>query len=69
MTPHDIEVLMHYYMCLYPHPRSDSIFVKGSIQVLQEHGLLTPDGEHVTKKGKTFVKSLCSVPVPAGDAN
>lgn len=74
MTPHDIRVLMHYQTCSGPHPNLDSIFVQMAIKTLLNSGLIYPLGERgamydTTEKGKTFVKSLCSVPVPAGDAN
>lgn len=74
MTPHDIMVLMHYETCCGPHPVLDSIFVQMAIKTLLDIGLIQRKGERAdvydtTEKGKTYVKSLCSIPVPTGDTN
>jgi hypothetical protein len=66
-SPNNIEVLLHYYRTLHPHPRIDAPAVKEATDMLFEHGCITPEdtgGYTTTAKGAAWVQALCNVECP-----
>lgn len=67
MTPNEINVLLHYHVCIEEHPRVNARAIEKAIKFWISHGVFTEDGMgviKVTEKGRTLVEMLCSTPLP-----
>ena len=67
MTPNDIEILIHCYVCPRPHPRASA---PGVVETLNEFvflGLVEKYGNtmyRTTDRGKAYMEMLCTLPLP-----
>jgi len=72
MTCNDIEILLHYYGSLVPHPRFEEPAVIKSLQKFVQDDVLKPrDGSNfcdrdfeTTSKGNALVALLCNTKLP-----
>jgi len=73
MTPNDIDVLLHYYVCTEHHPRADAPWVKDSLRFWIKEEILVaeadpiPQGCHglvISERGECFIKELLATPLP-----
>ena len=67
MTPIKLEILLHYFACSGPYPRSSAPAVQDAITYLITHDLLERCAEQpydVTEKGAAYIKHLLSIPFP-----
>jgi len=67
MTPHDIRVLLHYYVSPEPYPTSP--ILSDTLQSFIQRGIISPhvdaeSGFRVTPKGGKLVQMLCDTPDP-----
>lgn len=67
MTPNDIEVLIHCYVCTEPHPRRNDPDVRDAIDMFLKEGLIYEDGSgcySTTERGIAHLEQLGDVPFP-----
>ena len=67
MTPCEIEVMLHCYYSLVPHPRLRYPAINEALNNLWNLNLIKPTKENVfgaTEKGKAWVAMICATPIP-----
>ena len=67
MTPNDIEILIHCYVCPRPHPRISAPAVVEALNEFVFLGLVERDSHntyHTTDRGKAYMEMLCTLPLP-----
>jgi len=67
MTPNDIEILLHHYVCPGdPHPRLHAPAVRESIRDFVADGILEQQDQSyaTTTKGRALIAMLCRTELP-----
>ena len=68
MTPNDLEILIHYYVSIVPHPRLNTPEIQHSIEKFVSDGIfklyVIGNKTRITEKGKAWLKTILSVPYP-----
>lgn len=68
LTPHNVDVLMHYYTSPEPHERAENEGVQETIRSLCELGAMEihpcTGKPRTTPLGIAWIKAICNVPRP-----
>lgn len=68
MTPIKLEILLHYFACSEPYPRSSAPAVQDAVHFLVIKDLLATGNDdqpfYVTERGAAYIKHLLTIPFP-----
>ena len=67
LTPNELEILIHYYICSEKHPRFDAPAVREAIDMFMACDVMRylPDGQiRVTKRGRIWMGMILKTPIP-----